>query len=120
MTPAPNPSSGSIAFKLWSARISLLAERIAASFHWLFIWVSVFAILSLFAIGSIWLTGAFWLGFVALFFFAARRFSWPTQSEAATRLEKETGILHRPLTSMDDTPAAPLSGNRKALWQQET
>ena len=119
MTPAPHRLSGKLTLKLWSARISLLTERSAASFHWVFIWTAVFAILSLFAIGSIWFSGIFWIGFIALFYVGTRKFCWPTDTDIRMRLEKETGILHRPLTSMEDTPASKLSGDPLLFWQKE-
>ncbi len=119
MTHAPDRLPTKLALKLWSARISLLAERVADSFHLAFIWASVFAILALFSVGNIWLSGIFWAVFIALSFIGIRKFYWPQEHEIRARLEKETGILHRPLTGMADTPASTLSGDRLALWDKE-
>jgi uncharacterized protein (TIGR02302 family) len=119
MTHAPDRLPAKLALKLWSARVSLLAERIAASFHLAFVWIAAFAILSLFAIGSIYLSGIFWVVFIGLLYIGFRKFVWPQENEIRMRLEKETGILHRPLTGMEDTPAIRLSGDPLALWQKE-
>lgn len=48
---------------------------------------------------------AFGLGFVAALWYATRRFAFPTAHEAKRRLERETGLDHRPLSAAEDTIA---------------
>ena len=48
--------------------------------------------------------------------FPLSRFRWPTREEALSRLDRGTGIRHRPATALTDTLATqdPMA---RALWQ---
>jgi uncharacterized protein (TIGR02302 family) len=48
---------------------------------------------------------AFGLGFVAALWYATRRFAFPSGHEAKRRLERETGLEHRPLSAAEDAIA---------------
>src|SRR3546814_3191167 len=48
-------------------------------------------------------------------FAAARRFRWPGDREAERRVERASGLRHRPLSVLDDRPVAVGSEGR-ALW----
>ena len=51
-------------------------------------------------------------------FFPLARFRWPTREEALSRLDRGTGIRHRPATALTDTLSTkdPIA---QALWQEQ-
>ena len=59
------------------------------------------------------------LGLVAALGF--RGFRWPTGAEAARRLERDNGLAHRPLSTLDDRPAtadpAGEDDGQSAVWR---
>jgi uncharacterized protein (TIGR02302 family) len=68
-------------------------------------WIALFAALALLDIGLI-------VGIVRLF-----AFRWPNRPEAQRRLEADSGFSHRPLSQLDDRPAAlPDDGMAAHLW----
>jgi uncharacterized protein (TIGR02302 family) len=57
------------------------------------------------------------LGFGALCFFMLRRFRWPSRDVAIRRLERDSGVAHRPLVAVQDKLAAGSSDPMAAaLW----
>ena len=58
------------------------------------------------------------IGFAALGFFLLRRFRWPSRDAAIRRLERDSGVTHRPLVAVQDQLASgsadPMAA---ALWQ---
>ena len=70
-----------------------------------------------------WLHALLLVGFVLFFcralVLAVRRFAMPGQHEGRRRLERASGLDHRPLTAVEDSLAAG-AGNSSAaeLWQQ--
>jgi uncharacterized protein (TIGR02302 family) len=58
------------------------------------------------------------IGFLGLGFFLLRRFRWPSREVAIRRLERDSGVAHRPLVAVQDQLAAgsadPMAA---ALWQ---
>ncbi len=63
------------------------------------------------------LLGAFGLAFLAAFVFALR-LRWPSRDEAIRRIERVSGIAHRPASSYEDTITAGADDPRtKAIWQ---
>ena len=61
--------------------------------------------------------GVFALAAVAALIFAARA-PWPSRDEAIRRIERRSGIAHRPASSYEDTLSAPATNaDTSALWQ---
>ena len=61
--------------------------------------------------------GLFALAAVASLVFAARA-PWPTREEAIRRIERRSGVAHRPATSYEDTLSANADNpDTKILWQ---
>src|SRR5471032_1909625 len=58
------------------------------------------------------------IGFGGLGFFCLRRFRWPSRDVAIRRLERDSGVAHRPLVAVQDQRASgstdPMAA---ALWQ---
>ena len=48
---------------------------------------------------------------------ALREFKWPTRKEARNRLEKTSPVLHRPLTTIEDSLAGNASVLQKNIWK---
>ena len=58
------------------------------------------------------------LGFAGLAFVLLRRFHWPTRDAAIRRLERDSGVAHRPLVAVQDKMASGQSDPMaSALWQ---
>ncbi|MFZ0693962.1 MAG: TIGR02302 family protein [Alphaproteobacteria bacterium] len=61
---------------------------------------------------------AFAITFFAALYRARSEIGWPGRRAAERRIERETGLAHRPLTVLDDRPAeAPLSSAQTELWR---
>ncbi len=80
------------------------------------------ALLDVFALVPGWLHALAILAFAGVFARAAwragRALRWPSSAQATRRLERDSGLAHRPLTTIDDRPA--LGANDPAaerLWQ---
>lgn len=59
----------------------------------------------------------FFASFAVLAWRGARRFSWPGEAEARRRLERDSGLDHRPLATLEDRPAAT-DAEGLALWAE--
>jgi uncharacterized protein (TIGR02302 family) len=123
----PDPRAGLPAGLGWRLRLARLAvawERV-----WPNVWPAA-AVLALFLaaalIGLLPALGA-WGHIAALIVFAAafaglawrgvRRIVWPGPQEARRRLERDSGLQHRPLAALDDRLAAGGDSAAAALWQ---
>ena len=103
--------------KLWSARLSLLVERLESSFSWLLIWIAVFLIAALSGLSGLPFSILFWLGFIGLLIKGSLRFHAPLPSEIKARIEQESQVRHRPLRSADDTPSGFASAISKKFLE---
>lgn len=126
-TPAPGKApalTGAFARKVRLSAWSLAFER-----FWPRLWVllgltALFVIVSLSGLWSLapdWihviLLAAFALAAIAAAVFAVR-VPWPTRDEAIRRIERRSGIAHRPASSYEDTLNADGSTTEtKLLWQ---
>lgn len=120
------PSAEGRAFnrKVRLSRLALLFEQL-----WPRLWL-VIGVLGLFVLVSfaglwLWLPpvaheivlSAFGLALVAALIFAAR-VRWPTREEGIRRIERRSGIPHRPASSYEDTLSASASGSAtERIWQ---
>lgn len=110
----------------------ILRARLAGVFEqvWLKLWfvLAVAAVFLLVSYLGVWpmlpaalhvaLLGVFGLaGLAALASLA--RVSWPTRDDAIRRIERASGVPHRPATSYEDTVSAPSSADptTAAIWQ---
>ncbi len=94
------------------ARLSLFWERAwpalwpATSIAAAFVAVALFG---LFTLLSVWLHALLLFGFAVVFLWyawkALRALAWPTPDQATRRLETDSGLAHRPLTTIADRPA---------------
>jgi uncharacterized protein (TIGR02302 family) len=121
--PAPLPRLDA---RLFLARAALLWERI-----WPAAWpalcvLGTFAVLALFDLLPLlpgWAhavaLGAFALGFATAAAWGARGAAsggWPDLAAARRRIERMSGLLHRPLAALADQPSAPLDEGAARLW----
>ncbi|MBF0334914.1 MAG: DUF4175 family protein [Alphaproteobacteria bacterium] len=60
---------------------------------------------------------AFFVAFAVLGWRGLRRFKWPGVPEALRRLERDSGLDHRPLATLDDRPAST-DEDGLALWAE--
>lgn len=110
--------------KVTLAWLSLLWERFYASF-WPalcvagafagFAWIGLFILAG--RIGHIALLTVFAAAFLRTAFLGYKNFRLPDKDEAARRLEQDSGLKHRPLRSLDDTPAK-IGAAAPAFWEQ--
>lgn len=127
--PAPGASSGGrrMAMRLRLARAALVWERL-----WPAAWpalcvLGVFAVLALFDVVALLpgvihavvlagfalaFAGAVFWGWRAIFGLAAL----PDRIAARRRIERSSGLAHRPLEALADRPSAPLDSDATALW----
>lgn len=105
--------------RVWSARLSLWAERLLNSFQELILWTSGFVCLALFNFQTDILSALFWLGFFVLLSWGIYRFKAPTVIEIQEKAEQGSSLLHRPLRSGKDQPAARLSAEGQKFWDTE-
>ncbi|MBN8911792.1 MAG: TIGR02302 family protein [Rhizobiales bacterium] len=110
--------------KIWRARMAAVLEQL-----WLKLWL-VLAVVGVFLLVSyagVWaylptpvhvlLLGLFGLAFLAALATLAR-ISWPSRDEAIRRIERVSGVPHRPATSYEDTLSTPSSDPAtQAIWQ---
>lgn len=121
---APPPRNPALESKIWRAKVALVAEA-----AWLRLWI-LFAVLAAFLIVSlagIWpllppiphfaLLGLFAAGLLA-WLVATARIPWPSREDAIRRIERISGIPHRPASSYEDTLSSS-EGNpeTQALWR---
>ncbi|HYD14814.1 MAG TPA: TIGR02302 family protein, partial [Hyphomicrobium sp.] len=109
--------------KIWRARLFGAFEQL-----WLKLWL-VLAVVGAFLVVSylgIWpylptlvhlaLLGLFGLALAAALVSVAR-IRWPTRDEAIRRIERASGVPHRPATSYEDTLSSPSSDPAtRAIW----
>src|SRR5471030_1150905 len=57
-------------------------------------------------------------GFIGLGFFILRRFRWPSRDVAIRRLERDSGVAHRPLVAVQDQLASGASDPMAAALRQ--
>jgi uncharacterized protein (TIGR02302 family) len=124
--PAPGPKGPRLSVRLPLARAALLWERV-----WPAAWpalcvVASFAVVALFDLLPLlpeWahaaVLGAFVLAFVAAVAVGARSAGiagWPDRLAARRRIERASGLAHRPLAALADRPSAPLDAGGARLW----
>jgi len=121
-TSPSDPLRGHLIRKLRSARWALAWETFWAALWPTPLLVGLFVAFALFDLPQI--IGGWWHG-LALVIFAVllclcaattvRRFRWPRPSEAERRLERASGLRHRPLAALADRPAGT-GAEGAALW----
>ncbi|MDO8606982.1 MAG: DUF4175 family protein [Phaeospirillum sp.] len=105
--------------RLRLARLALWWERLAPALTALAALVALFLALALFDILALlpgWLHALILVGFaaaVSVVLIRLRRTLRPSEAEAARRLERDSGVPHRPLATLADTAAL----GDPALWQ---
>lgn len=103
------------------AFLIVTGERALAAFWRLFFWFLLFGALWLFALPeTLKMEKPVWLVFAAgvLFFLwqDARRLRFPARRDLDRRLEMESGLAHRPVSSLDDTLANAEKPETRGLW----
>jgi uncharacterized protein (TIGR02302 family) len=113
-------------------KLSQALERAKLAIAWERVWPVLARLLTIAGLfltvswAGLWLALPFPARAAGLLLFAAAavyaiwpliRFRWPTRTEALTRLDRGTGIRHRPATALTDTVATkdPIA---LALWQE--
>ncbi len=127
--PAPGPSTHGrlLTARLRLARAALVWERL-----WPAAWPALcvlgfFAVLALFDVLTLLpgalhaaVLAAFGLGFAGAVFWGWRTAFGsapsPDNIAARRRIERSSGLAHRPLEALADRPSAPLDGDATALW----
>jgi len=106
--------------KVFLARLALLLERLWPQSLALVGVINLFVAMALYDVLRTlpaWLHGVIlvaWVGMsAALIWRLHLTISWPTHAEAARRLERDSGVLHQPLSVLSDKPAT-IGG--EALW----
>jgi len=110
--------------KIWRARVVGAFEQL-----WLKLWLvlAVVAVFLLVSYAGLWaylppvvhagLLGAFGVALLVALASLAR-VTWPTRDDAIRRIERASGVPHRPATSYEDTLSAPSSDpTTLAIWQ---
>lgn len=124
MDQGPRTADRSFERKVWRARVAIVLEQL-----WLKLWVvlGVFAAFVLASYAGLWtvlptvvhvaLLGLFGLALAAALV-SMVRVTWPTREDAIRRIERVSGVPHRPATSYEDTVSAPSSDPAThAIWQ---
>ncbi len=121
---APSPLDAKFARKVTLSRFALFFERLWPRL-WLILGVAgLFLVVSLLGVWPylpelvhLALLAAFAIAGVAALVFAARA-RFPTREEAVRRIERVSGVPHRPATSYEDTITANADDPRtNAIWQ---
>ncbi len=117
----------------WSARLRLLQRRAGLALVWERIWppiASLVYVFALFVIASwlgVWLELSLWgriiglscfglLTLICLFYLLRLRF--PSHREALARLDRDSGLVHRPASSLSDVMVDQNQGEEtKLLWE---
>jgi hypothetical protein len=122
----PSSNRRRLAARLRLARAALLWER-----GWPAAWpaacvLGVFGIAALFDVlptlpglahaGALGLFTLAFAGAVVWGLFAARIGGWPDRIMARRRIERASGLAHRPLEALADRPGGPLDGQAAMLW----
>src|SRR3954464_10098030 len=124
--------------KSWRGRLLPARLRLArAALFWERLWpaawpalcvLGIFAVLALFDLlpllpGAVHaaVLAAFGLAFIGAVFWGWRRIygpeSLPDRIAARRRIERSSGLPHRPLAALADRPSAPLDSDAAALWE---
>ncbi|MCC7251494.1 TIGR02302 family protein [Hyphomicrobium sp.] len=124
MDQGPRTADRSFERKIWRARMAGVFEQV-----WLKLWLvlAVVALFLLFSYAGLWplmpvplhvaVLVLFGLAFLASLVSIAR-VTWPSREEAVRRIERVSGVPHRPATSYEDTVSAPSSDPATlAIWQ---
>ncbi len=122
--PPKSAHNRAFARKVSLSKWALFFERL-----WPRLWVflGVAALFALLSLAGLWphlselthriVLGAFALAALAALIYAARA-PWPSREEAVRRIERRSGVAHRPATSYEDTLTANTDNpETKALWQ---
>ena len=115
-----------LAARLRLASAALLWERMWPAMWPAFCVAGVFGVLALFDLLPL-LPGIAHAGLLALFalaFVAAAGWGWraaatgglPDRGAARRRIERASGLSHRPLQALIDRPSTPLDGDAALLW----
>ncbi|WP_296202534.1 DUF4175 family protein, partial [uncultured Hyphomicrobium sp.] len=123
--PISRPAERAFERKIWRARVAVAFEQI-----WLRLWLllAVAAAFLLVSYAGLWprLPAFAHMALLALFGLAAlaglislTRVSWISRDEAIRRIERVSGVPHRPASSYEDTVSAPSSDSATlAIWQE--
>lgn len=123
--PISRPAERAFERKIWRARVAVAFEQI-----WLRLWLllAVAAAFLLVSYAGLWprLPAFAHMALLALFGLAAlaglislTRVSWISRDEAIRRIERVSGVPHRPASSYEDTVSAPSSDPATlAIWQE--
>ncbi len=110
--------------KIWLSKLALFFERLWPRLWVLLGLIAIFAALSLAGFWSVvptlahqaLLAGFAVAGLASIVF--AVRVPWPSRDEAVRRIERRSGVPHRPATSYEDTLSGAAGGDETAvLWQ---
>lgn len=103
----------------------LLTEDLAARLLYPVLWAGLFAVLYLFDIhgftgiwGTLILAICFYTGLFILLKRAFKGFRLPSADQTDRRLETESNIMHRPLSSLRDKNSLPEQSESRHLWQK--
>ncbi|MGH7054526.1 MAG: DUF4175 family protein, partial [Stellaceae bacterium] len=111
------------AIRLRLARAALLWERVWPACWPAVLILGVFVVLALFGLLPALpplLHAALLLGFGAAFIFALgtlRAIGLPDRTAARRRIERASGLAHRPLEALTDRPSRPLDAPAARLWE---
>ena len=126
MEKAPSSRTTDRAFerKIWRARLADVFEQ-----AWLRLWLllAVVAVFLIVSYAGVWprlptvlhvaLLGAFGVAMLAALASLAR-ITWPSRDDAIRRIERASGVPHRPATSYEDSVSAPSADpTTAAIWQ---
>lgn len=115
------------------ARIERLAPAAAGVLFlerlWLALWPAAAALaaylgVSLLGVWAVAPVAAQWVALAALAavagacaYGAARRLRWPSRDEVLRRIERDSGLIHRPIEAIIDAPSGRASAYGAALWR---
>ncbi len=107
------------------AQFALLWEQALRSYWPLLCWIALFAAVWMLEIPAMFGDNAYFLALLAfaggIYFLvgkAIRSFRWPDTGSADRRLERDSGIVHRPLQHIDDRLANPQKEDTRTLWKR--
>jgi uncharacterized protein (TIGR02302 family) len=115
------------------ARLDALAQKAAAVLAWERVWPALVGILVVVALflgvswAGVWIASPRWLRMVGVAVFALlligavvnlARLRWPGRRESIARLDRDSGLAHRPATAVEDRLANDSADPAtRALWQ---
>ncbi|MGB0719323.1 MAG: DUF4175 domain-containing protein, partial [Bdellovibrionales bacterium] len=119
----PSPHGGRISrLKIYSFFV-LLAERLSTALWAPLVWALGYFALALFGVPALF-GAAIHVFFFALFIGGLlfwlwrgfRGFSWPQEQEIERRIERDSGVKHRPLSGIYDRPVNDQRKDARDLW----